>query len=136
VSAYAKNTKVPISRSRDQITELLRQWQCTGVGWQDDFDAGIAELQFRFLHADKVYGARFRINVDEGQDGRVAHRVLLLWIKASLEAVSAGLVDVEAIFLPWLVHSDGRTHYETMRPVFDGLPVGNLAGLLTQGNGS
>lgn len=43
-------------------------------------------------------------------------RVLLLLIKANLEAIENGVVSAEAAFLPWLLLAGGRTVYEEMKP--------------------
>lgn len=45
-----------------------------------------------------------------------AHRLLLLKLKADLNAVRAGLAKAEEIFLPWLVDSRGQTVSELVLP--------------------
>lgn len=35
---YAKDTSVPISRSRAHIETLLRDWGCKRIAWEDDFE--------------------------------------------------------------------------------------------------
>lgn len=47
---------------------------------------------------------------------RTLHRVLLLWLKGALNAVQAGIVSPEAIFLPFLEGADGVTVAEAALP--------------------
>lgn len=63
--------------------------------------------------------------------GRHEHRVLLLWLKAALNAVEAGLVDPASIFLSFLVGRDGRTVADVALPKLPSL-IGGPAGLLLE----
>lgn len=62
--------------------------------------------------------------------------MLLNWLKAALNAVDAGLVEVEAIFLPWLVGTDGRTLREVAIPRLPALLKGSAVGLLPESVGA
>ena len=69
------------------------------------------------------------------QAARAGHRVLLLWIKAALNAVAAGLLTAEEVFLPHMEGSDGRTVAEVALPRLRDLLTGAPASrLLPQGD--
>ena len=53
--------------------------------------------------------------------GRREHRLLLLWLKAAFNAVDAGLVSAEEVFLPFLEGPDGRTVGEMAIPQLERL---------------
>ena len=55
----------------------------------------------------------------------------MLWLKAALNAVEAKLVDPAAIFLPFLVGTDGRTFADVALPKLPKLMNGS-AGLLLE----
>jgi hypothetical protein len=57
-------------------------------------------------------------------------RVLLLWLKAALNAVDSGLIDVETIFLPFLEDRNGKTIAEIALPRLGVLLEGSAARLL------
>lgn len=48
--------------------------------------------------------------------GRQEHRILLLWLKAALNAVEAGIIDPALLFLPWLVGRNGKTFGDVALP--------------------
>lgn len=143
---YAEDTEVPISRSRGQIDDLLREWGAAGVSWSDDWERGVVVLAFSWLHPEtgKRYMAKvtLRLRTDEQlrelaihkQTGRVAegklqklkagrgrqeHRALLLWLKGAFNAVALGIITPEQIFLSWMRGADGRTVYEYVEPELD-----------------
>lgn len=131
---YATDTVVAVSKSRGEIDNLLRDWGANGVQWTDEWDEAKVTLRFQWPHGDHVFSARMVIRVPseeeleplaiDGRSGDVSenkmakllaargkqeHRLLLLLIKATLNAVDAGVItDVEA-FLPYLEGKDGRT---------------------------
>ena len=142
---YANETQVPIARSRGQIDSLLRQWGVDGIQWTDDFRHDKVQLQFVWRYDDNDYLARISVGLptredleDEAIDGRTnrvsekkldklmtergkrEHRLLLLFLKGALEAIEAGVISAEQLFLPYLVGADGRTVSEAVE---DRLPV-------------
>lgn len=50
------------------------------------------------------------------QAQRQRWRILLLLVKAQIEAVECGLMKFDEAFLPWMLLRDGSTVYETMLP--------------------
>jgi hypothetical protein len=142
---YANETQVPIARSRGQIDSLLRQWGVDGIQWTDNFREDRVQLQFVWRHDENDYLARISVGLptredleDEAIDGRSGevseskldklmaargkreHRLLLLFLKGALEAIEAGVISAEQLFLPYLVGADGRTVSEAIE---DRLPM-------------
>lgn len=153
---YAEGTKVPIAKSRGEIDKLLRQWRAKGIQWSDDYENDCSTLRFVWVHDDTDYMARFSIDLPtadvlssdaiDGRSGHVSdrklkvlldargkqeHRLLLLWLKAALNAVDAGLVSAEALFLPFLEGSDGNTVAEIAVPRLKALVGGSALKLLS-----
>lgn len=132
-----EGTSVTIGRSREQIDILLRNWGVSGIQWEDDFKRGIVNLRFRWENDGTNFVARYQIPLDDDEkleeqaiDGRSGkpsekklerlkaergkreHRVLAAFLKNVFEAVEQGVIDAEAVFLPWIEDSEGVTVYE------------------------
>ena len=141
-----------MSKSRAEIDALLRGWGCGQLQWSDDFAAGRVRLRFVWAHSGASYLARFDLLLptDEvlrkragGWDGKLRklqadrgkqeHRVLLLWLKAALNAVESGLVTAETLFLPFLEGADGQTVAEIAVPRMGFLHSEGAGRLLTDG---
>lgn len=150
---FAKDTVVPIAKSRGEIDQLLRQWGCDAIQWTDEFSADRVTLRFAWHHDDIKYMARFAVHLEPIRDedildgrsklpspakrakaeaarGKREHRLLLLWLKAALNAVDAGIIDAATLFLPFLEDSMGKTIAEIAVPKLAQLPAGKVAGLL------
>lgn len=133
--SYAKDTGVPVARSRAQIESLLRDWDCDGIQWTDLFKEHRCELRFIWNHDGNRYCARFAINLEDpkyeltekqqGQRTRSCFRILYNWIRAALNAVDAGIVPAEAIFMPFLEDANGQTVAEVIGPRIPELLVGS-----------
>lgn len=160
---YAESTEVPIERSRREITELMQQWGCKQIAWADDFERGRAALEFVWRHEGQDYHARFAIELPSDEllrqaavrkgawrgspplaaklerlraaRGRPEHRQMLLWLKAAFNAVRAGIIRAEALFLPWLVMRDGRTVGERAIQNLPMITAGGGVLMLMQGEG-
>lgn len=155
---YADGTAVPVARSRGEIDKLLREWGADGIQWSDDFKRDLVQLRFLWTSGERQYLARFAVQLPtaeelepqarDGRNGRVSkprldklmadrgkqeHRLLLLWLKAALNAVAAGIVSAETIFLPFFEDADGSTVAEVALPKLAGLLTGGAARLLGAG---
>lgn len=154
---YAQDTPVPISRSRGEIDSLLRSWGADGVQWTDEWTVGKITLRFIWPKDGVKYQARFVLQLPTDEQvrtdpalrnrwgevaagkldkalaarGKSEHRLLLLWLKAAFNAVDAGLVSAEVLFLPFLEGSDGQTVAERALPNLPHLLIGSADKLLT-----
>jgi len=116
---YAKNTRVPISRSKAQIEETLLRYGIKefGMGVSPRGDGII------FKKADKMYkinvpnpnSADYSTEQKYEQARRQRWRVLLLSIKAKLEEIEAGLISFDDQFLSYMALPDGSTVGDFMR---------------------
>lgn len=154
---YAEATAVPIARSRQEIDRLLREWGAEAIQWSDDFKGGRVSLRFLWVRDEARYIARFTIMIPtdeqlasratDGRSGRFSetklrrmvisrgrqeHRLLLLWLKAALNAVEGGLVSPAAIFLPFLEGSNGKTVGEEAIPRLEALLTSTPRALLPE----
>lgn len=119
MARYAKNTSVPISRSKTQIEETLLRY---GIG---EFGMGTSPRGdgIIFKKGDRMY----KINVPNPdpdnystdaryeQARRQRWRILLLSIKAKLEEIEAGLISFDDQFLAYMALPDGSTVGDFMR---------------------
>lgn len=116
MSRYAKTTQVPVDRSRSEIERTLKAYGCDAFafGWEP---AG-AMIQFGY----KGRAVRVSVPMPQGDDRAAAQverqrwRILLLLIKAQIEAVEIGLATFEEAFLPWMLLADGSTVAQKMVP--------------------
>lgn len=154
---HAEGTTVSVGKTRGEIDDLVRRWGADGVSWVDDWRQGRMRLEFLWEKDGNAYMARFDVRLPDDEKlrakarhasthaflparfeklqearGRRELRVLLLWLKAAFEAVEEGLVDVEAIFLPFLVGRDGKTFAETALPNLTKLLNSSAAALLPE----
>jgi len=156
---FAEDTSVPISRSRGEIDQLLRAWGAQGIQWTDDFEHDRVMLRFVWPRGEQRFMARFAISLQGREElekeaagvygireayleklmqgrGKREHRVLLLWLKAALNAVDSGLIDAETIFLPFLEDRNGKTIAEIALPRLGVLLEGSASRLLEAHKGS
>jgi len=158
---FAEDTSVPVAKSRGEIDRLLREWGAKGIQWSDDFEHDTSTLRFVWTFDGADYLARFTVHLPgraelqehaiDGRTGRVSerkleqllnargkreHRLLLLWLKAALNAVEAGLVTAETLFLPFLEGRDGQTVAEVAVPRLAQLSTGSAMKLLGAGRPS
>lgn len=152
---YAQGTSVPIGKTRAAIDELLRRWRCDAIRWADHFAEGLVRLEFIWTRDGVQYLARLELRLPDdatlrrrarhaqtgafldskydrlrSECGRQEHRIMLLWLTAAFNAVDAGLVSAETIFLPFLVGRDGQTVAEAALPRLPELLRGAAASIL------
>lgn len=116
---YAKNTSVPISRSKAQIEDTLLRY---GI---KEFGMGVSPRGdgILFKHDNKIYKINvpnpnpddYSTDMKYEQSRRQRWRVLLLSIKAKLEEIEAGLISFDDQFLAYLALPDGSTVGDFMR---------------------
>jgi len=148
---FAEDTTVSITKSRGEIDELLRRWDCDGIRWTDMLKKSRAILEFNWARGGAEYLARIVVehptdetlrersgNAASGKfmeskykkakelAGRQEHRVLCLFLKGAFNAIENELIAAEVIFLPFFVGRDGRTIAEIAIP--------RLPELLTSGS--
>lgn len=156
-----ENTTVAVSKSREQIDEIIRKWGVTGSQWEDDYEKGFATLRFRWKREDESeLVARFRVDLDSDEElralaidkrnnqfsekkyerirldrGKREHRILLNLLKNMFEAIDEGIMPAEALLLPWLEDSEGMTVYDKLEPRLGQLATQPLHKMLSDSKG-
>ena len=138
MAKYAANTSVPLDRSKAEIERTLKRYGIVefmyGTSLKGD---GIA-----FRHDGKGYKIAipipkrddFRTDKQWQQAQRRRYRVLLLTLKAKLEAVGEGLANFETEFLAYMALPDGKTVADDILPQIEqGFKVGKKVKLLLPG---
>jgi hypothetical protein len=123
------------TKAREEITKILRRFGCEEIGFMDNFNEHTVLLAFTHrgrrvqLNASAKGWAQMwlrenpwssrcrRSRIDHEQDalkqGHVAvNSVLRDWIKGQLTAVECGILSFEAVFMPFMLTSDGRPLHE------------------------
>lgn len=123
--------------ARDEITKILRRFGCESVGFMDDFEKHEVMLAFShrgrpiqlrasakgwaqmFLKENPFTHRRRGTRVDYEQaalrQGHTAvNSILRDWIKGQVTAVECGILSFEAVFMPYMITSDGRPLIERL----------------------
>lgn len=115
---YAEGTKVPAERSRVELQRVLERYGCEGFMYGSSLTQG-EMVQFGFE------GRQFRFEInppdDDPKEVRRMWRVLVLWVKGSLEAVDAGYGNVADAFMSRTVMPNGRLLGDEIGPTLDAL---------------
>ena len=53
-----------------------------------------------------------KVNCDKAQAARVAWRIVKDWVEAQMAILESEMVDMDEIFLPYMLNSSGDTVYE------------------------
>lgn len=109
---YASRTKVPISKSRMEIENIITRYKADQFGIALTTDK--AMIQFRM----KQWMLRFilPLPMTSEQDQRQRWRSLCLIIKAKFEAVESKITTIEEEFEAHIVMPDGKTMHEHIAP--------------------
>lgn len=128
-SRYAQGTQVPVDRSQLELRGVLKRYGSDDILFGESAAQMMAFVQFRYAGlpvrlriplpdpADRRFwetptGRRKRSSeaarAEWEMSCRQQWRVLLLFLKAQLEAVENGLDTPERIFMPYLVLPGGR----------------------------
>lgn len=128
-------TTVPAARSVGQIEGMLSAHGARSIVKQYDDEGQISGLSFaiargelmlefrvpvrpeavlRVLDRQKQSNYRMRRTFTRSQAVMIAWRIAKDWVEAQMALLETEMVELEQIFLPYMVSSDGRTLYEIM----------------------
>jgi hypothetical protein len=119
------------TRAREEISKVLRHFGCESIGFMDDFEKHEVLLAFKhrgrqvqlrasakgwaqkFLKENpwsyRRTGSKAEWEQKALQRGLVAvNSVLRDWVKGQITAVECGILSFEAVFMPFMLTSDGR----------------------------
>lgn len=121
LQSYA-HTSVSPGRTKEQIELLLSKVDAVGFRW----DSGLPELRdsenaygFEQLTAGLRWNGRelaFRLRIEYADEKRRRQnlRALYWYLKAKIEAIEFGIVDLEQEFLPYMLAASGQTLYDEL----------------------
>lgn len=122
-------TKVPVSRSIDQIQKALIKAGARSVMFDYDSQGNINAVAFKIILSGNaisfVLPGRTRevlevmkhdgtphSYVNDEQAQRVAWRIIKDWVEAQMAIVATNMVSLPQVFLPYAVDSSGVTLFE------------------------
>ena len=117
------NTSVPPGTSKDNIETLLQRVGADAFRWSSM--AGHETLEASLQWEGRRAAFRLSIDYENDKQRKQKLRALFWYLKAKIEAIQFGLVDLEHEFLPYLLTASGRT-------VFEELPVEKRSGWLLE----
>lgn len=124
--------------ARDEVVKILRRFGCESVGFMDDFGDHSVLLAFThrgrqiqlkasakgwaqmYLKA-KPWSTSMRVTCQQHeqralQQGLIAvNSILRDWVKGQVTAVECGILSFEAVFMPYILTSDGRPLIERVQ---------------------
>ncbi len=137
MSRYASGTEVPVDRSEVELKRTLARYGADEIITGSSARHKVAMVQFRY----KDLPLEIRIPLPDPDDAKFAYtpagkrersederlrewekgcrqqwRILLLLIKAQLEAVENGLLKAHEAFLPFLLLPNGQTMGRALEP--------------------
>lgn len=122
-------TKIDVHTTLGQIHGLLAKHGARKVMFDYDDGGKITAICFAIdtptgMHgvrlparADAVYTVlqRQRVKADQAQAERVAWRIVKDWVEAQMAILESEMVQIDEIFLPYMVDSSGQTLFEKYR---------------------
>ena len=133
MSKFAEHTSVPIDRSRAEVERLIQRYGCSRFGVMNEAD-GSAMVYFEHqgrqlqIPVKMPPKAKYRVEKEWDQERRRRWRVLVLTLKAMLEAVASKLLTFDQAFLAHIViPGTSKTLGDTILPKLDALYSGQLA---------
>jgi hypothetical protein len=105
---YAQDTTVSTGQSQGEVKDLLKRAGSTQIAIYED----VEKTSVAFRMHERLYRITVPVKAkatNPAQEERRAWRLVLLLIKAKLEAVKEGASTIEREFLADMVTPDGRT---------------------------
>lgn len=146
-AVYAKKTRVPVERSRGEIERILRAHGAQQVASSWDVASRTGQVACRL----KGYTLRWTVTTPgihvthalsaEQLKRKVADeearrwRVLVILIKAKLDAIETGGAVIEAEFLANICLPNGKTVYDVAKPEIDRAMTSGKTPTLLLGSG-
>jgi hypothetical protein len=132
---YAKGTQVSVEKSRVEIEQTLRRYGTTSFASISDWDRGYEMIGFEYdgcpyrleipqPNFDDFQWTPNRRYMRDAQGQRQAYdqavrqrwRAMLIYIKATLEAVESGIISLRVALLPHVLLPGGETFHEWAEP--------------------
>jgi hypothetical protein len=110
---YAEDTKVSTGQSQGEVKDMLKRAGSDRISIYEDTEKSAVA----FAMKERFYRITVPVKktANAAQEERRAWRLVVLLIKAKLEAVKEGATTFEREFLADMLTPDGKTVYETTR---------------------
>lgn len=115
------HTSVSAGRSKENIELLLRRVGAIGFRWDSGLPgldsegaSGFEQLAARIKWHGHDLAFRLRIEYANDRGQRQNLRALYWYLKAKIEAIEFGIVDLEQEFLPYMLAPSGQTMYDEL----------------------
>lgn len=126
-------TQISAEKTVAEIQAMLAKAKAQAILSEYDGEGILSALSFRILAGAGVMTFRLPANTQKiyqvivrdrritpklrtrEQAARVAWRIMKYWLEAQLAIVTAEMVDLEQVFLPYAQGSDGATLYESLK---------------------
>ena len=126
-------TTIATEKTVAEIQTMLSKAKVQAVMTGYDAEGVLSELSFRIMTPSGLMTFRLPANIQQiyqvlardrriptklrtrEQAARVAWRILKDWLAAQLALISAQMVDLEQVFLPYAQGPDGITLYESLK---------------------
>lgn len=110
LKSYA-NTQVAPGKSKQQIEDLLVRLGAVGFRWISRIGSDeVLEAGLEWNGRELAF--RLSVTFEDERQRKQRLRALYWYLKAKVEAIEFGLVDLEQEFLPALITSSGETVFE------------------------
>lgn len=132
--SYAKDTRVPVDRSRAEVEKLVAKHGADQFinGWEQGRAMIGFRLNHRYIRMSLPLEAKGR-GQNADQVVRSRWRLLVLVLKAKLEAIAGGVSTVEEEFLANIVMPDNQTVGRHLLPrIAEAYKTGKLPPLLPE----
>lgn len=114
LESYAA-TRVSPGRSKEQIEELLARVGAVGFRWSSRTTMPGEEILEAALEWDgKELAFRLTASYEDERERKQMLRALYWHLKAKIEAIQFGLVELEREFLPYLLTAKGETIFDEL----------------------
>ncbi len=124
-------TKVPVSRTVQEIQEMLQKGgatgvimeyekgtgRITGIAFKMEFNGNtmVFSLPIRWRQAKEVMSREGNPRAwDDEYCYRVAWRIVRNWLEQQMALIEIEMVEMREIFLPYMVQKDGQTLYQNI----------------------
>lgn len=122
-------TKVNVFTTVGEIQEILVKHGAKKIMQDYDDDGHITALTFCIMTPGGIRGIRLPANVDavqkvltkqkvkcdREQAERVAWRIVKDWVEAQMAILESEMVQMDEIFLPYMLNNQGQTVFEAYR---------------------
>ena len=115
IKSYA-NTTVSAAKTREQLEKLLISVGAVGFRWSSNLEEGSEIIEAALKWEGRQIAFRLRVEFEDERERRQQMRALYWYMKAKIEAIHFGLVDLQQEFLPYLLTEGGTmTVFESIQ---------------------